>query len=349
MKRAILAFLLLAVLILFTACAAPPRLVVANWKDYGSDLPWAVEAFEKKTGVKVVHQYFNSEEELLAMVREGGIGKIDVILPNLAYVQPALRDDLLQPLDLQSLSHIKEIYPELLDLPDLQKDGRPYCVPWMWGSTSLAYNTEKVSGPVDSWSLLWDPQMRGKVGFFDDAPTAIMTAALYLGEDPYDPPLDRVKEALLDLKKNVKLYWSSADDWLKAFHTGAITAGNLWSGLAGTQMAQGDPIAFVIPKEGSVGWLDCWAIVKGTAHEDLAYQWIDYMISTDFQVRWAKDPERSSPAPANRTAHEMLPQEVARRIQSDPEALGHLFMQRDIPPETLQRWIELWQEVKASP
>ncbi|MDI3270640.1 MAG: hypothetical protein QJR00_08020, partial [Bacillota bacterium] len=71
--------------------------------------------------------------------------------------------------------------------------------------------------------------------------------------------------------------------------------------------------------------------------------------SADFQARWAQDPERSSPAPANRAAHEMLPPEVAQRIQSDPEALAHLYMQRDIAPDTLQRWTELWQEVKAAP
>ncbi|MDI3269418.1 MAG: ABC transporter substrate-binding protein, partial [Bacillota bacterium] len=78
------ALLLLIFLASASSCGSQPvvsspTLVVANWKGYGSDLPWAVEAFEKKTGAKVIHQYINSDEELVAMVREGGLGKIDVI------------------------------------------------------------------------------------------------------------------------------------------------------------------------------------------------------------------------------------------------------------------------------
>ncbi len=38
---------------------------VLNWKGYGTDAQWAVEAFEKATGNKVVHDYFNSEQEMV--------------------------------------------------------------------------------------------------------------------------------------------------------------------------------------------------------------------------------------------------------------------------------------------
>lgn len=327
----------------------PRTLVVANWKDYGSDISWAVAEFEEQTGAKVVHQYFNSLEELLNMLRSGGVGQIDVVLPNIAYVQPAVRDNLLQPIDVSKLSHYEQIYPQLRNLPDTRKDGQVYGVPWTWGITSLAYNTGAFPQPVDSWAALWDPANAGKVAFFDDPATAVMTAALYLGEDPYNPDLEKVKAALIEQKKNVKLYWASADDWTKSFATGAITVGNLWSGLAGTQMANGDPIGFVVPKEGTVGWVDTWAIVKDSPNLDLAYQWIDYMISPGYQARWAQDPDRSSPAPANQEAHGQLPAEVVNRIQSHPEWLDTMVIQRDMPAEQLQAWTELWQEVKATP
>jgi spermidine/putrescine transport system substrate-binding protein len=326
---------------------AGQTLTVANWKDYGSDIPWAVKHFEELTGAKVVHQYFNSEEELLNMLRSGGVGNVDVALPNLAYLQPAIDDGLLQPVDSSRLKNFELLAEKLRAQKDLSRDGKLYGVPWMWGSTSLAYNTEAVEGPVDSWSVLWDPGNRGQVGFFDDAPTAIQTAALYLGEDPYDPDLERVRETLLDLKGNVRLFWASADDWTKAFSTGEITMGNLWSGLAGTQIANGDPVAYVVPKEGAVGWLDSWTIVKEAPHPELAYKWIDYMTSVAFQSRWAQDPDRSSPGPANLEALESLPKDVIARIQADPAMLDKLTLQRAVPPQELEEWTKLWQEVKA--
>lgn len=323
-------------------------LVVSNWNDYGTDMDWAVAAFEEATGATVVHQYFNSPEELLTTLRTGGLGEIDVAMVNVAFTADAVSDDLLAPMDLDRLANADELLPELLEEPDLRHDGALYGVPWVWGSTSLAYNADAFPEGIDSWAVLWDPANAGQVGFFDDAATAVMTAALYLGEDPYDPDLDAVRAALLELKDNAQLFWSSADDWLRAFDSGSVTVGNLWSGLAGTQLAAGDPIVYTVPEEGAVGWLDTLAVVAESDNEDLAYAFIDWMISAEFQTRWAEDPDRSSPAPANATVHPALDDEVADRIQSDPEALDILSVQRGIPQDVLQAWTTLWQEVKAS-
>ena len=81
--------LLMAVLLLFVllaGCAGGGErtLVVANWKGYGSDSEYAVEQFEKANNCKVVHQYYDSLEQMLTMIRQGGNGKIDVVLSNMA-------------------------------------------------------------------------------------------------------------------------------------------------------------------------------------------------------------------------------------------------------------------------
>lgn len=322
-------------------------LTVANWKDYGSDISWAIEEFQAETGAKVVHQYFNSEEELLQMLRDGGVGTIDVALPNLAYVQPAIADNLLEPLDISKLENYDVLDSNLKEHADLSLDNKIYGVPWMWGSTGLAYNTDNPPADEGKWASLWNPANKGKVAFFDDVTTAIMTAAIYLGEDPYNPDLNKVKQALKDLKANSKVFWSSADDWTKGFATGQITVGNLWSGLAGSEINRGQPIKYVIPDEGAVGWLDSWTIVKDAPNKDLAYKWIDYMTSAKFQKRWAEDTERSSPSPANLEATKALSKETAQRIGAVAEWLPKLTLQKAIPADTMKEWAKLWEEVKA--
>jgi spermidine/putrescine transport system substrate-binding protein len=357
-KLAFISFLTLGALIATSCGGSEPEgtssdsfkgqtLTVANWKDYGSDISWAIEQFESETGAKVVHQYFNSEEELLQILRDGGIGKVDVALPNLAYVQPAIADDLLEIIDTTKLQNYAQLDENLKQHPDLSSGGKIYGVPWMWGSTGLAYNTATPPADAGKWASLWNPENKGKVAFFDDVTTAIMTAALYLGEDPYNPDLSKVKESLVALKSNSKMFWASADDWTKGFATGQITVGNLWSGLAGTEIGRGQPINYLIPDQGAVGWLDSWAIVKNAPNKELAYKWIDFMTSAGYQQKWAEDTERSSPAPANLEATKAISKETAQRIGAVAEWLPKLTLQKSLPAETMREWTKLWEEVKA--
>ena len=68
------------------AAAAEGELKVLNWQGYGTDEKWALDIFEKKTGLKVVHDYFNSEQEMLTKLRTSP-GTYDVVLMNNIYVR----------------------------------------------------------------------------------------------------------------------------------------------------------------------------------------------------------------------------------------------------------------------
>ena len=186
-------------------------LTVANWQGYGSDAEYAVQAFEEANNCKVVHQYFDSEEALLNMLRQGGLGQIDVVLPNMAYVAIGKRENLFQPIDVSRLENYSDLREDIRDVEDVKDaDGNILGVPWTWGTTSLGYNPDAISDTVDSWGILWDPAYQNKIAFFDDHTTAVMIAATYAGEDPYDPDLDVVKDTLLSLKANCKLFWPAA-------------------------------------------------------------------------------------------------------------------------------------------
>ena len=71
---------------------------VLNWKGYGADEPWAVAAFEKATGNKVVNDFFNSEQEMLTKLRTNP-GLYDVVMINAAFNDQATAEGLIQPID----------------------------------------------------------------------------------------------------------------------------------------------------------------------------------------------------------------------------------------------------------
>ena len=173
-----------------TGTKAPPQtLVVADWKGYGSDSIYGAKVFEKKYNCKVVHQYFTSLEEMVTMLKQGGQGKIDVILPNSQYMKVVMDQDLAQKVDISQISSFDDLRPDLRDYSDvMDADGNYYALPWTWGTTSLGYNPNAYSGPITSWKALWDPANKGKVGVFDEYYSAILVAGLYSGqEDIYIP------------------------------------------------------------------------------------------------------------------------------------------------------------------
>jgi len=73
------------------ARAAAKEIRVLNWQGYGTDETWATGMFEKKTGYKVVHDYFTSEQEMLTKLRTAP-GTYDVVLMNSTYVPQAIKD-----------------------------------------------------------------------------------------------------------------------------------------------------------------------------------------------------------------------------------------------------------------
>ncbi|MBW4022687.1 MAG: extracellular solute-binding protein [Proteobacteria bacterium] len=327
-------------------------ITVASWQNYGADDAATLKMFKDMTGATVKNVYFTSEDDLLVMLREGGVGKIDVVLPNLEYVQPGAQQSLFQPIDTSKVTAWNTLEPRFSGDPSIRLNGDVYAVPWVQGATSLAVNPAAVHPAPTRWSVLWDPANKGRVAFFDDPTTAVMTAALYLGENPQKPDLAKVRASLLDLKKNVKLFWSSGDDWNKAYTTGEITMGNLWSGLAGTLKTNGHALDYILPDDGTVLWGDTWAIVKNTPHLDLAYAWINFLTSPQYFVQWITKPgpNQELAVPVNTAAVKALPQSASDKLMAGPLLTfkGPVALQTGISPAALKTWTQLWEDVKAS-
>ncbi len=73
-----------SVLALVATGAVADEIRVLNWQGYGTDLDWAVAEFTEATGHTVVHEYFNSEQEMLTKLRTNP-GAYDVVLINAAF------------------------------------------------------------------------------------------------------------------------------------------------------------------------------------------------------------------------------------------------------------------------
>jgi spermidine/putrescine transport system substrate-binding protein len=80
--------ILLTSTLLFATAANADEIRVLNWQGYGTDLEWSIAAFTEATGHTVVHEYFNSEQEMLTKLRTNP-GAYDVVLINSAFTPQA--------------------------------------------------------------------------------------------------------------------------------------------------------------------------------------------------------------------------------------------------------------------
>ena len=326
---------------------AAGELRVLNWQGYGTDEEWAVAIFEEHTGVKVVHDNFNSEQEMLTKLRTSP-GAYDVVLINSAYTCDAAREGLIQSIDSRKISNFGDLSTNMRDSPMLNCDGEVHGVAWVWGVTSFAYNTEKIAQRPDSIEILWDPAVAGRVGWRDDSVEAVSFAAIALGQDPNDPSdLEAVREKLLALNTQIRTFWSSEDEWNKHLAGDQFDIATYWSGSASrSKTAFGLPVEFVIPKEGAIGWLDGLSIATGAPNVDAAHAFIDFMVSPEFYVRW--DTEVGAPASANAAANAQLPSDAFNRtVLGDPETVKRLHFMAPLDDRKRQHFLEIWEEVKT--
>src|SRR5690606_21152134 len=180
---------------------------VYNWSDYIAED--TIPGFERETGTKVTYGMFDSNELLETKLLAGGSG-FDVVVPSLQFLGRQVEAGVFQPLDTSRIPNYAGLDPELMQRIALQYPDNRYAVPYLWGTTGMGYNVDKVveifgsTDVADSWDLLFKPEnvsrMKDCGVMLLDTPTESIPIALrYLGEDPnsQDPEVIRKGVALL--------------------------------------------------------------------------------------------------------------------------------------------------------
>ncbi|MEJ8570624.1 ABC transporter substrate-binding protein [Microbaculum marinum] len=320
---------------------------VLNWKGWGTDEPWAVEAFEKETGTKVVHDYITSFPEVFTKLRTNP-GYYDVVVLNAAFIGQAAQEGLIQPIDTSKIPNFAELYPDMRDAPQLSFDGKVWGVAWVWGGTSVSYNTEVFSDPPTSLEVLWDPKYADRVCWRDDPEDSVRFAALALGQNPDDPEdMDAIAEKLKALKPQIKAFWKSGDEWLKLVAANECDLSTIWTNnTEAAAVKDGLPVSFIVAEEGAIAFRDGMSIAADPPNEAGANAFINYMISKDFYAGWVDI--GGAPVSANEKAIGDLPESsLTREILTQPDALKRLNFKGPLTDEQRQTYLDLWQETKA--
>lgn len=252
------------------------ELYLYNWSEY---LPNSViQEFTKETGIKVIYSTFDSNEAMFAKVKLlGDKSEYDLIIPSSYYVSKMRAANLLAKLDHSKLSNLKNIDPKFLN--NKYDPNNEHSVPYLWGSTGIAYNDKYIKDKIDSWNVLFDPKYRNKVLVMDDLREAFDIALITLGYKSNDTDEAHIKQAyekLLTLLPNVKMWNSESPKAL--FINEEVVIGTCWNGEAYMASLENPHIKFAYPKEGAILWVDSFVIPKSAQNADNAYKFINFIL-----------------------------------------------------------------------
>jgi len=319
-----------------------------TWVEYID--PEIKTQFETECGVKVTETNFDSNETLLATLQAGG-ANYDIIVPSDYMVQIMISEGMLMELDYNVISNIKNM--EKLNVNQYFDPDQKYTVPWFWGTSGFAVDTNVVKDVKDSWSMMFDPNSPycGKISMLDDERETIGAALMYLGysiNDTDPAHLEEAKNLLIAQSKCVKAYDSQTNDDL--IISGETVLGHIWTGdaiLAGSPDTGGrDGITYVIPSEGCTIWQDNMAVPVNAPNPYTAMVFMNYAQYPEIATQDAAFVGYATP---NAAAKEFIdPETLANQgIYPSADVAKHLQWIEDVG-DALGLYDRIWTEFKAA-
>jgi spermidine/putrescine transport system substrate-binding protein len=319
MKR--FALLLLMCFCLMGICAEEHReqvLKVSNWVDYIDEklITEFEQWYQQTTGEKIRVEYdtYVMPDTMYYKVANRHMD-YDVCCPPEYLVERMFRHKLLLAVDTAVfqttgtpnwLNGTSRYLDDALEVYDEYEEARlkDYAVPYQWGTTGVVFNPFYVSRQdVESWDFLFDPKFKSTIRVkdaFSDLSTILIiyanredidsgrvSRALVAGNQT-EESLEIVRQMLKRIRPQLagwefdegRQRMSSGDDWV------AVT----WNGEAqwAINHARNDvSLEFVVPREGSVLWIDCWVIPAYARNVKAASYWINFMSRPDNALRCA--------------------------------------------------------------
>lgn len=314
---------------------------VYNWGDYIG--PEVIQKFEEEYGIKVNYEEFATNEEMLAKIETGGTS-YDIIFPSEYMVEAMIQRNLLLELDYNNIPNFKNIGADFKHLA--YDPEQKYSVPYLWGTMGVVYNKTKVTDPVTSWDILWNPKYKGQIIMIDSPRDTIGITLKKLGYSLNTrelAELEAAKQELMKQKELVKSY--EVDTYKTQMIAGEAAMSLAWSGDAMLLIEENPDLAYAIPQEGTNLWFDAIAIPTTSKNKKEAEMFIDFMLRPDIAAENADYIKYSTP---NVEAMKLLPEEVQNNDYMYPKVLlselGEVFV--DLGEFTTE-YDRAWTEIKA--
>lgn len=320
------------------------QLTLLTWPDYIS--PLTIEQFESEYHARVILEIVPSAVELIERMKSAA-PMPDVLCPPDYAVRELGAEGRLALLDHAKLPNLEHLEKRFQVGRSHDPESRVSVVK-DWGTTGFMYRTDMIYESPASWFDFWRlaEKFSGRVTVLD-SPGEVIGAALKMRGYSYNESspsaLAIARDDLLRLKPHLLAFETN---YKPSLISGDACLALGWNGDAAALTAQGIPIKYVVPSEGSQIWEDDWAIAAGAPNLELAHIFLNLVLRPEVAAQEAR---YTRYATGNRDAIELLDDEMRSDPSTYPpkELLEKLEAGMPLDIDGQQRRVDLWQEVRG--
>jgi spermidine/putrescine transport system substrate-binding protein len=306
------------------------------------------------------------DSELFTKLKAGGADAYDVVFCDFGYCPLFRSSGLIEDLNLADYQAADNLYPEFREDTEsfstyLLEPDKAIGFPCQWAPTAMTFNTtvDVVPSAPYSWAQMWDPGIPDNAVGFEGLPPEgfIATAALAQGYDRTEvyqlsgSDLDGVVDYFRELKP---FRTFDADPITR----NAIRTEEVWVALTPTpgfgskinEEAGSEVAMSVVPKEGSIGYIDGPMLVKDAKNRDNAIKYIDWFAGNEDVRNYVFTAYRGSPC-FKTTVDAFLAEggenaDLIKQLQSDkPQVAQSMVLGQ--PPADPEAYTAAWDQINA--
>lgn len=322
---------------------------VAVFPDYLK--PAVLESFQSKTGNKVVIETYRTNEELGERLAKGA--HYDVVFPSSYAVERLLARGILQPM-------VRERVPNLVNVP-MQFRNPPYdpgmqhCIPYVWSLLGLGVITKREvrARDPDRWeSLYTTTSLPGeppppKVMMLDDMRATIGVTLRSLGYSASTRKREEILAAQARLLAQLPRVQDYVEDPALPISRDQIQLALSWSTEIFDLMRRRSDVRFVLPREGTLLYVDHGCVLKSAEHPEVAFAFLNHLLDPFIA---SETTNASMLATANQEGRRMLDTEARwmwGMFESVTNRTGTYEILRDVGPAQ-PLYENVWRTVKAA-
>ena len=321
-----------------SAVTAHAETLTISWWGYNGDKLDAnlIAPFKEKCDCDVVFETGNNADRLGKLTARGGKG-VDVIFLTDAYSQVGIENGVFQEFDRSKLENIDDIY-------EIARDPQGgYGPAYTVGRIGIVYDADKVE-PITSWDDLWRADLEGMVSLPNITTTAgpmfVVQAGNHAGVDAYEDA-DATFDAIAEIEPNVVKNYNTGSEMVNLFSTGEVSV-TMTQDFTLRSLQEAVPtVTWAELEDGDIAVLNTVNIPTGAENVDLAYEFIDYLLSTEVQQLEA---EQGVDAPINMNV-ELEPEQAALWTYGQEAIDSLITMDYAAMNAARTDWIDRWNEI----
>ncbi len=315
------------------------KLVISTWGLSEDQLNKEVyQPFEEQFNCEIVLEKGTTSERYTKLANNPQNSKIDIIELSQAEAAKGYAANLFEMLDYSKIPNASQL---IGSAASLSQSG--YGPAYTLNSIGIIYNKEKVGFEINDWSDLWREELKNKISIPEITstfgPAMVYVASDYKGVDVKSDQGKAAFEALEELKPNIVKTYSKSSDLANMFASGEITVAVVGDfGVPIVQKVDAQAV-YVNPESGTYANFNTIDIVKTSQNKDLAYEYINWRMSSELQAKNA-NPATLNEAPTNQLvtlSEEFAQNKTYGEIAQKAKTIDYSFVN-----PLMSQWIDTW-------